>query len=96
MPRGQRCDVHLEISNAASRPASGFGELAAKSIHEGPRSGNVRFVWLAPRATGDIATILRISESTVKKHLLEIFAVLGVGTRSAAKLRALEVRANAR
>jgi ATP/maltotriose-dependent transcriptional regulator MalT len=35
--------------------------------------------------------ILTISESTVKKHLLEIFEKLGVETRSAATLRALEV-----
>ena len=38
-----------------------------------------------------ISTILGISESTVKKHLLEIFEKLGVETRSAATLRALEV-----
>lgn len=96
LPRGQWCDVHLKISNAASRLAIGFGALALKYIHEFARKGNVQFVWLAQHANGDIATILGISESTVKKHLLEIFAVLGVETRSAATLRALEVLANAR
>jgi DNA-binding NarL/FixJ family response regulator len=51
-------------------------------------------LWVAQGKTNaDIATILGISESTVKKHLLEIFAVLGVETRSAATLRALEVLA---
>ncbi len=49
-------------------------------------------LWVAQGKTNsDIATILGISESTVKKHLLEIFQVLGVETRSAATLRALEV-----
>lgn len=49
-------------------------------------------LWIAQGKTnGDIATILGISESTVKKHVLEIFAKLGVETRSAASLRALEV-----
>lgn len=49
-------------------------------------------LWVAQGKTnGDIASILGISESTVKKHLLEIFQNLGVETRSAATLRALEV-----
>jgi DNA-binding NarL/FixJ family response regulator len=49
-------------------------------------------LWVAQGKTNaDIATILGISESTVKKHLLEIHAKLGVETRSAATLRALEV-----
>ncbi|HRT58291.1 MAG TPA: response regulator transcription factor [Candidatus Paceibacterota bacterium] len=49
-------------------------------------------LWVAQGKTNaDIATILGISESTVKKHLLEIFARLGVETRSAATLRALEI-----
>jgi DNA-binding NarL/FixJ family response regulator len=49
-------------------------------------------LWLAQGKTnGEIATILGNSESTVKKHVLEIFDKLGVETRSAATLRALEV-----
>ena len=40
---------------------------------------------------GEIATILGNSESTVKKHVFEIFQKLGVETRTAASLRALEV-----
>jgi DNA-binding NarL/FixJ family response regulator len=56
-----------------------------------PRVAEV-LLWVAQGKTnGDIATILGISESTVKKHLLDIFAKLGVETRSAATLRALEV-----
>ena len=49
-------------------------------------------LWLSQGKTnGDIATILGNSEATVKKHVLEIFATLGVETRTAASLRALEV-----
>ncbi len=49
-------------------------------------------LWLAQGKTnGDIATILGISEATVKKHVLEIFVKLGVETRTAASLRALEI-----
>jgi DNA-binding NarL/FixJ family response regulator len=56
-----------------------------------PRVAEV-LLWVAQGKTNaDIATILGISESTVKKHLLEIFEKLAVETRSAATLRALEV-----
>lgn len=56
-----------------------------------PRAAEA-LLWVAQGKTnGDIATILGISESTVKKYVLEIFAKLGVETRSAATLRALEI-----
>jgi DNA-binding NarL/FixJ family response regulator len=56
-----------------------------------PRAAET-LLWVAQGKTNmDIATILGISESTVKKHLLEIFDKLNVETRSAATLRALEV-----
>jgi len=49
-------------------------------------------LWIAQGKTNpDIGTILGISEGTVKKHVLEIFSALGVETRTAASLRALEV-----
>ena len=55
-----------------------------------PRVAEV-LLWVAQGKTnGDIASILGISESTVKKHMLEIFQSLGVETRRAAALRALE------
>jgi DNA-binding NarL/FixJ family response regulator len=54
-------------------------------------------LWVAQGKTnGEIAQILGISESTVKKHLLEIFQTLGVETRSAATLRAIEALASHR
>ncbi len=56
-----------------------------------PRAAET-LLWLSQGKTNpDIATILGISESTVKKHVQEIFEKLGVETRGAATLRALEV-----
>jgi DNA-binding NarL/FixJ family response regulator len=49
-------------------------------------------LWLVQGKTNpEIAVILGNSESTVKKHVLEIFEALNVETRTAASLRALEV-----
>lgn len=59
-----------------------------------PRVAEV-LLWVAQGKTNsDIGAILGISESTVKKHLLEIFARLGVETRGAAALRAIEMLAH--
>lgn len=56
-----------------------------------PRAAEA-LLWLAQGKTNsDIAQILGVTESTVKKHVQEIFDKLGVETRSAATLRALEV-----
>jgi DNA-binding NarL/FixJ family response regulator len=56
-----------------------------------PRVAEV-LLWVAQGKTNpEIANILGISESTVKKHMLDIMQVLGVETRTAASLRALEV-----
>ena len=56
-----------------------------------PRVAEV-LLWVAQGKTNpEIASILSISESTVKKHMLEIMQILGVETRTSATLRALEV-----
>ncbi|HXI69297.1 MAG TPA: response regulator transcription factor [Verrucomicrobiae bacterium] len=56
-----------------------------------PRAAEA-LLWAAQGKTNaDIAVILGISESTVKKHMLEVFEKTGVETRGAATLRALEV-----
>jgi DNA-binding NarL/FixJ family response regulator len=56
-----------------------------------PRAAET-LLWLCQGKTNpDIATILGISESTIKKHVQEIFEKLGVETRGAAAVRALEV-----
>jgi DNA-binding NarL/FixJ family response regulator len=56
-----------------------------------PRAAEA-LLWLAQgKSNSDIATILGISESTVKKYVQEMFEKLGVETRGAAAVRALEV-----
>jgi len=56
-----------------------------------PRASEA-LLWLAQGKTNsDIATILGITESTVKKHVQEMFDKLGVETRGAAAVRALEI-----
>jgi len=56
-----------------------------------PRAAET-LLWLSQGKTNpDIATILGITESTVKKHVQEIFEKLGVETRGAATVRALEL-----
>jgi DNA-binding NarL/FixJ family response regulator len=56
-----------------------------------PRVAEV-LLWVAQGKTNpEIAMILGISEQTVKKHMMEVLATLGVETRTAATLRALEV-----
>ncbi len=56
-----------------------------------PREAEV-LLWAAQGKTNpEIATILGISEETVKKHMKEVLSTLGVETRTAATLRALEL-----
>ncbi|MFO1512872.1 MAG: response regulator transcription factor [Verrucomicrobiota bacterium] len=56
-----------------------------------PRAAEA-LLWLAQGKTNsDIASILGITESTVKKHVQEMFEKLGVETRGAATVRALEM-----
>ena len=56
-----------------------------------PREAEV-LLWIAQgKSNSDIATILETSVHTVKKHLQNLFAKLGVESRNSAMLRALEV-----
>ena len=56
-----------------------------------PRAAET-LLWVAQGKTNsDIATILGITESTVKKYVQEIFEKLGIETRGAATVRALEL-----
>jgi DNA-binding NarL/FixJ family response regulator len=55
-----------------------------------PREAEV-LLWMAQgKANSDIATILGCSSATVKKHSVHIFEKLGVETRAAAMLTAIE------
>ena len=56
-----------------------------------PREAEI-LLWMAQgKSNGDIAVICGISLGTTKKHALHIFEKLGVESRSAATLRALEI-----
>jgi len=67
------------------------GASGALTLGLTPRAAEA-LLWLAQGKTNsDIATILGITESTVKKHVQEMFEKLGVETRGAATVRALEV-----
>ena len=56
-----------------------------------PRAAEA-LLWLAQGKTNaDIASILGVTESTIKKHVQEMFDKLGVETRGAATVRALEI-----
>jgi DNA-binding NarL/FixJ family response regulator len=62
-----------------------------ESLGLSPREAEV-LLWAAQGKTNpEIATILGISEETVKKHMKEVLSTLGVETRTAATLRALEL-----
>ena len=85
--RLRRCEQHVnrefKPDYSSSKPllALGLTPRAAEAL-----------LWLAQGKTNsDIATILGITESTVKKHVQEMFEKLGVETRGAAAVRALEV-----
>jgi len=66
-------------------------EPLQKQLGLTPRAAET-LLWLAQGKTNaDIATILGITESTIKKHVQEIFEKLAVETRGAAAVRALEV-----
>jgi DNA-binding NarL/FixJ family response regulator len=61
-----------------------------------PRAAEV-LLWVAQGKTNpEVASILQISESTVKKHMIEVMDLLGVDTRTAATVRALEVLSSTR
>jgi DNA-binding NarL/FixJ family response regulator len=81
---GQQATPEFKPDFSSSKPLETVLDLT-------PRVAET-LLWIAQGKTnGDIAAILGISEATVKKHVLEIFGALGVETRTAASLRALEV-----
>ncbi len=56
-----------------------------------PKESEV-LLWVSQgKGNADVATLLGMAEKTVKKHLGNVFAKLGVESRNAAGLRALEV-----
>jgi DNA-binding NarL/FixJ family response regulator len=84
----------LERQNQQAQPVFKPNFSSPKPLQElglTPRVAEV-LLWVAQGKTNpEIATILGISEQTVKKHVMEIHETLGVETRTAATLRALEI-----
>jgi DNA-binding NarL/FixJ family response regulator len=75
-----RREFKPDFSSAAPLMQLGLTPRAAEAL-----------LWLAQGKTNsDIATILGITESTVKKYVQAMFETLGVETRGAATVRALE------
>ena len=97
--RLQAIQARLKRQNQQARPEFKPDFSSPKpllSLGLTPRVAEV-LLWVAQGKTNpEIATILGISEQTVKKHLMEILARLGVETRTAATLRALEVLSSPR
>ena len=86
-----RLDRAAQQATPAFKPNFDSAAPLEKVLGLTPRVAET-LLWLTQGKTnGEIATILGNSESTVKKHVLEIFETLGVETRTAASLRALEV-----
>ncbi len=86
-----RIERAAQQATAEFKPNFDSSKPLASVLGLTPRAGET-LLWLAQGKTNfEIATILGNSESTVKKHVLEIFEKLGVETRTAASLRALEV-----
>ena len=82
--------VHDAEANASFNPDFSSHEPLQK-LGLTPRESEV-LLWTAQgKSNGDIATILGMSEKTVKQHLGVVFQKLGVEGRNAATLRALEV-----
>lgn len=78
-------------AKAEFNPDFNSAEPLIKTLGLTPRVAEV-LLWVAQGKTNpDIARILGISESTVKKHMMAIMQALSVETRTAASLRALEV-----
>jgi DNA-binding NarL/FixJ family response regulator len=86
--RLQRAD---QQSTPAFKPNFDSPKPLETAFNLTPRAAEV-LLWLAQGKTNvEIATILGNTESTVKKHVAEVFEKLGVETRGGATLRALEI-----
>lgn len=88
--------IDARLKRETQRPPAEFkpdfsspGPLQALGLTE--REAEV-LLWVAQgKSNADIAGILGAAENTVKKHLQNIFEKLGIESRNAATLRALEI-----
>jgi DNA-binding NarL/FixJ family response regulator len=88
-----RKSQHLQdaIANVEFTPDFASSTPLEKELGLTPKEAEV-LLWVAQgKANGEVATILGSSEGTVKKHMEHILEKLGVESRGAAGLRAIEV-----
>ena len=96
-PSGRLTSRRAHNSQLASASASaGFNPnfnspLPLQSLGLTPREAEVLLLVAQGKTNSDVATRLHMAEKTVKKHMGNIFIKLGVETRSAATLCALEI-----
>ena len=89
--------ISARFEREEKRPAAGFKPdfTSAKPLEAGlkltPREAEV-LLWVAQgKSNPEISTILGTAENTIKKHLQNIFEKLGIESRNAATVRALEI-----
>lgn len=79
------------LSHTGFHPDFGSHAPLVRALGLTDREAEV-MLWVAQgKSNVDVATILGMSEKTVKKHLGSVFEKLGVESRTAATLRAIEV-----
>lgn len=85
--------IHARLQRQSKRTAlcPKFGDAGClQSLGLTPKESET-LMWVAQgKSNRDVAAILAVSESTVKKHLEHIFEKLGVESRGAATLLAIE------
>lgn len=92
--------VEARLNREQHRPRGTFNpdfssSLPLEVLGLTPREAEV-LLWIAQgKGNGEIATILGATEHTVKKHVQHIFSKLGVESRNAALVSALELLSNA-
>jgi DNA-binding NarL/FixJ family response regulator len=91
-----RLQRHAEREEAAQRSAGFNPDFSSpvaleKALGLTPREAEV-LLWIAQgKSNGEIGTILGTAENTVKRHVQNIFEKLGIDSRNAATVRALEI-----
>lgn len=83
--------VQYAAANASFNPDFSSPGPLQRALAITGREADV-LLWVSQgKSNGDIATILEMSEKTVKQHLSSVFQKIGVESRTAATVRALEV-----
>ncbi len=93
LARAESMQEQLASATAAAgfRPDFNSHEPLVKAFSLTPREAET-LLWVAQgKSNGDTASILGMSEKTVKQHMGSIFSKLGVENRNAAAMRAVEV-----